>query len=178
MRRRGLAARADAQQAGAGRVLWTLDKTTPEPGDMRAYFMQHVALGNFSCLTHFSILLARLWEDAELPAPAFSVDPASSATQRRAETLHVEFALGGVFAERVAVEGGDKYQLGWLLAGLAEPPFATTSQRKPRAGRAPRGRLAEAQWVAAQLAYLKDLDAMTEHMKKQRGADPATPENK
>ena len=85
----------------------------------------------------------------------------------------MDIALGAVFAEQVSVEGGSRYQLGWLLTGLEEPPFATTSQRKPHPGGAPHGRLVEAQWVAAQLAYLKDLDVMQERLKKQKAAEPS-----
>ena len=139
---------------------------------MRAFFTQHVALGSFNCLTYFSFLLARLWEDAEQLSAAFVADPSSPATLRQAEMLHMDIALGSVFAEQVSVEGGSKYQLGWLLTGLEEPPFATTSQRKLQPGRVPHGRLVEAQWVAAQLAYLKGLDVVNERMKKQRGGDP------
>ena len=54
-----------------------------------------------------------------------------------------------------------------------EPPFATTSQRKPCAGAAPHGKLVEAQWVAAQLAYLKDLDVMQERLRKQKAPEAA-----
>jgi len=46
-----------------------------------------------------------------------------------------------------------------------------TSQRKPTAGQTPHGKLVEAQWVAAQLAYLRDLDLMQERLRKQRGPD-------
>jgi hypothetical protein len=148
-----------------------LDKSTPEPGDMRAFFTQHVALGSYNCLTYFSFLLARLWEDAEHLRAAMSADPSSAEAQRRAELLHMDIALGAVFAEQVSVEGGARYQLGWLLTGLEEPPFATTSQRKPKPGQSPHGRLVEAQWVAAQLAYLKDLDVMQERLRKQRGPE-------
>ena len=54
-----------------------------------------------------------------------------------------------------------------MLTGLEEPPFSTVQQRKPRPGSAPHGKLVEPSWVAAQLAYLKDLDTMAERMKRQ-----------
>ncbi len=37
-------------------------------------------------------------------------------------------------------------------------------QRKPFPGARQHGRLVEAHWLAAQLAYLRDLDMMTERM--------------
>ena len=138
---------------------------------MRAYFTHHVALGNYNCLTYFSFLLARLWEDSERLWVAMTTDPSLAESQRRVELLHMDIALGSVFAEQVSVEGGAKFQLGWLLTGLEEPPFAMTSQRKPKAGQTPHGKLVEAQWVAAQLAYLRDLDLMQERLRKQRGPD-------
>ena len=130
-----------------------------------------MALGSYRCLTYFSFLLARLWEDGELLRQAFALDPGSADTARRMELLHMDVALGAVFAEQVSVEGGSRYQLGWLLTGLEEPPFATTQQRKPQAGGTPHGRLVEAQWVAAQLAYLKDLDVMQERLRKQKAPE-------
>ncbi len=72
---------------------------------------------------------------------------------------------------RFRSRGGSRYQLGWLLTGLEEPPFAATQQRKPQAGGTPHGRLVEAQWVAAQLAYLKDLDVMQERLRKQKAPE-------
>ena len=149
-----------------------LDKSTSDPADLRAYFTHHVAFGNYSCLTYFAFLLARLWEDSELLRIALTTTPGSEEVLRRADLFQMDVALGAVFAEQVSVEGGSRYQLGWLLTGLEEPPFATTSQRKPHPGVAPHGKLVEPQWVAAQLAYLKDLDVMQERLKKQKATEP------
>ncbi len=85
-----------------------LDRSSSDPGNARAYFAQHVVLGNYNCLTYVSSLLARLREDAELLARSLASGPSSSAMLR----LHVDIALGSVFAEQVAVEGGNNYQWG------------------------------------------------------------------
>lgn len=138
-----------------------------DPGDMRQYMIREVPFGNYVCLTYFGFLLAHIWEQAEeVGALAQNADlPAD--LSRKIDELRMSVALGNVFTEQVATEGGAKYQLGWLLTNLQEPPFGTTTQHRPRPGTAPHGRLVEAQWVAAQLAYLRDLDLMNERIRKQ-----------
>ena len=80
--------------------------------------------------------------------------------------------LGHVFVEQVATEGGSRYKMGWLLTGLEEPPFAQTTANKPRPGDRPHGRLAEPAWVAAQLAYLRDMDLMQERLNRRGPGQP------
>lgn len=57
------------------------------------------------------------------------------------------------------------------MTGLEEPPFASTQAHRPRPGALPHGRLVEPQWVAANLAYLRDLDLMQERMRRQWPAE-------
>ena len=61
-----------------------------------------------------------------------------------------------VFSEQVALDSG-RIQLGYLLAGFPDPsPLGFNSRPVP--GLRTFSRLAPAQWVAANLAYFKDLD--------------------
>lgn len=142
------------------------------PGDMRRFFTESVPLGTYTGLTYSSFLLAKLWEEAEETAAALARSPGTAPEVVRAfERLHLSVGLGCVYAEQVATEGGSRYQLAWLLTGLEEPPFAMTQLHKPRPGALPHGRLVEPQWVAAQLAYLRDLDLMQERMRRQGAAE-------
>jgi hypothetical protein len=140
-----------------------------DPADMEAFFTRQVPLGNYVGLTYMSFLLAKLWQQAEVLDAALSQAHVPEEVTRAAARLHMDIGLGCTFAEQVAVEGGARYQLGWLLTGMEEPPFSAVQQNKPRPGTLPHGKLVEAQWVAAQLAYLKDLDVMFDRMKKQSG---------
>ena len=140
---------------------------------MRAFFTREVPLGPFSCLTYFSFLLAKLWEEGELlTRAAEGADGVTTGVRDRMASLHMLISLGCVFAEQVAAEGGTKYQVGWLLTGLEEPPFATTSLHKHRPGGPPHGKLVEPTWFAAQLAYLRDLEVMTERLNKKPPGQP------
>ena len=138
-----------------------------EPADMRAYFTRDVPLGSFTCLTYFSFLLAKLWEQGELLTQAAANAGGEPTEMRdRIASLQALISLGCVFADQVAAQGGLDYQVGWLLTGLEEPPFATTTLHKPRPNGPPHGRLVEPTWFAAQLAYLQDLKLMTERLKQ------------
>ena len=118
-------------------------------------------------LTYFSLLLAKIWERGEEVRRLTEGPDIPPEVAQAAARMQMDVGLGCCFAEQVATEGGARHQLGWLLTGLEEPPFSTTQQNKPRAGGAPHGKLVDPQWIAAQLAHLKDLDVMTERMKKQ-----------
>ena len=131
--------------------------------------MQDVPFGNYTCLTYFAFLLAKLWEQAEVLRRQLATTDQSGAALQKAEVMMLHATMGCIFAEQVAVEGGARYQLGWLLTGLEEPPWNTTQSHRPRPGALPHGKLVEAQWVAAQLAFMKDLDVMQERLRKQGG---------
>ena len=140
------------------------------PGDMREFFTRNVPLGKFQCLTYFSFLLAQLWEDGELLRRDLAELTVDEKVQRRVDKLLADLALGCVFAEQVAVEGGMRYRLAWLLTQFEEPPWSITraNAEKPEE---PHGKLAEAQWVAAQIAYLRDMDLMSERLARGRKGD-------
>ena len=59
---------------------------------------------------------------------------------------------------------GGKMQLGWLLTGMAEPPFNLYANNRRRVGLQPFCRLCHASWVAANLSYVRDLDVLESKM--------------
>ena len=67
-----------------------------------------------------------------------------------------------LFAEQTALDGG-KTPLAWLLTGFADPSPHLWSTKK-RQGVKPYSRLAAPTWMAANLAYLKDLDYLETRM--------------
>ena len=82
-------------------------------------------------------------------------------------------ALAAVFVEQTAVDNG-RLQLSWLLTGLNQPAFNLTSQHTQRTSEEPFARLADPRWIAANLAYLKDLDFF-EQRQKSTPAPPGAP---
>ena len=131
-----------------------------EPRDMYYHFAETVPLGTYKTLTYFSFLLAEMWEAAE--------------RGQAAEMISL-LALGLVFAEQVANEQGHT-RLGWLLTGRQDPPFAQVEQRRAPRPEVPHGMLADPRWIAANLAYLRDSDLISERTNKSQ-QPPAAPSN-
>lgn len=147
-----------------------------DSGDMRQFFIRDVPLGNFLCLTYFSFLCAKMWEEAEAVASELDGSETDPKLVHLFDLLHMTIGLSCAFAEQVAVEGGNRYQLGWLITNQEDPPFSVTQQHKSRPGSVPHGKLVEPAWIAAQLAYLKDLDVMAERIRKRPA--PGQPEGR
>jgi len=126
------------------------DVTKLEPDDMLTFMEETVPFGHYKCLTYFGFLLATLWKHYQ---------------EKNFAELEALLALGCVFTEQVAVEGGQHYKLGWRLTGLEEPPWSKVQARKANSDEA-HARLADPRWVTANLAYQRDLDLMAERTKK------------
>ncbi|CAE7640549.1 unnamed protein product [Symbiodinium sp. CCMP2592] len=122
-----------------------------QPRDMYYHFAETVPLGSYKTLTYFP--------------------PGRDA----AEMISL-LALGLVFAEQVANEQGHT-RLGWLLTGRQDPPFAQVEQRRAPRAEVPHGMLADPRWIAANLAYLRDADLISERTSRsqQLPSTPATP---
>ena len=121
-----------------------------EPRDMYLHFQETVPLGNFKTLTYLSFLMAEMFEAAE---------------RGQSDELLGLLALGLVFCEQVASEHGHT-RLAWLLTCREDPTFALVEQRKAPRAELPHGHLSDPRWVAAQLGYLKDVDAIQERTNK------------
>jgi hypothetical protein len=121
-----------------------------EPRDMYLHFQETVPLGNFKTLTYLAFLMAEMFEAAE---------------RGQSDELLGLLASGLVFCEQVAAEQGHT-RLAWLLTCREDPPFALVEQRRAPRAEVPHGHLADPRWVAAQLGYLKDVDAIQERTSK------------
>ena len=124
---------------------------------MRTFFTNKVPLGSMRGLTYFAFATAQLWEAAERDDLA---------------ALKAQVALLAVYLEQVAVDGG-RHQLGWLLTGLPNPPFQLVQAHSQRAQEDPVGFLGDPRWVAANLAYLKDVDYLESRTKLVGKAPPS-----
>ena len=107
-------------------------------------------------LTYFAFATAQLWEAAERDDLA---------------SLKAQVALLAVYLEQVAVDGG-RHQLGWLLTGMPNPPFQLVQSHAQRQ-EDPVGFLGDPRWVAANLAYLKDVDYLEGRTRLVGGKTPS-----
>ena len=117
-----------------------------EPRDMYLHFTETVPLGSHKTLMHLAFLTAKMWEHSE-----------------RGETEHLRALVGltAVFAEQAAYDSGG-LRLAHLLTCADEPPFAQTELHRAPRTEFPHAQLAEPRWVATQLAYLRDIEAIQE----------------
>lgn len=108
-----------------------------------------VPLGDMKLLTFMATFLAHAWEAAYLA---------------KDELMLGYISRGLVFVEQAALDAG-RTQMAWLLVGLPEPNWAVTTQNRRRQALQPFARLAAPQWVAANVAFLRDLDFMESRLK-------------
>ena len=136
-------------KAVMGNAQKDLGVASPYPGLMRDYVEKKIPLGDMRLLTFFGTVLAHMWEVAYVNSDELMLG-------------HVSRAL--LFVEQSAMDGG-KTQMGWLLSGWPEPNWAITTQNKKRMGVTPFGRLANPSWIAANVAFLKDLDFLENRLR-------------
>ena len=123
--------------------------STPYPGLMRDYLERRMPLGEMKLLTLFGYFLAHAWETAFLAQ----------------DEIFLGFASRGLMmVEQAAMDGG-KTQMGWLLTALPEPNWALVNQNRKRQGIQPFARLCQPSWIAANVAFLKDLDFLDNRMR-------------
>lgn len=124
--------------------------TELEPRDLRYHFQDSVPLGNHRTLTHLSFISASMFEAIE---------------RNEMERVKMLVGLQAVFLEQAAMDGG-ALRLAHLLTCLEEPPFAITELHKAVRAEYAHGQLADPRWVATQLAYLKDLEGISDRTSK------------
>ena len=153
---RGIAARdaflrifenpTDLAEGIAKRAQQELGLSTQEPGMMRQYVERKVPMKNLKTVQIFSFFLAYQWEDC----------------RRQGNQLGEAWAARGlVMAEQFAIDQG-RTQLGFLLSGL--PDIDTSHLSSRRTDVRPYGKLCAAPWMAAQVAFLKDVDYLENRM--------------
>lgn len=64
-----------------------------------------------------------------------------------------------MFLEQASLDQG-RLQLAWLLTGRQDPPFNILQSNKKKTGLFPFSKLAAAPWIAANLAFVKDIDML------------------
>ena len=122
-------------------ALLELGLSSSEPGLMKTYVSQRVPFAEHRMLGHVAAIAAAGWE-----------------TGHRTDNEDVKGFCSRllVFTEQAALDSG-RLSLAWLLAGYPDPaPQMWQVRRAP--GLKPFSRLCAPQWLAANLAYLKDLD--------------------
>ena len=123
-----------------------------DASDMLRFHQSQVPYGHLKALTYSAMLFGHLWEAIEY---------------EDMERVKALVALGNIFTEQCALEGGSHYTLAWLLTGLEEPPWAEIQARGSTVrGLNPHAKLADPKWVAVQLAYLRDVDLLHERTQK------------
>lgn len=118
---------------------------------MRAYLERKVPLRDFKTLMLMGFFFAHAWEAA-----------------REAQDVLFEAwaARGIVMIEQWAIDSG-RSQAAWLMSGLPDPDVTLLQSR--RADIRPYGRLAAPTWIAAQVAYLRDIEFLENRL---RGKPP------
>ena len=130
---------------------------------MRRYVERRIPLADHKLLAHIATLLAEAW--------------ATGYASKNTELLGVVGRMM-IFVEQVAIDSG-KLQVGWLLTGVREPAHHLLVSRQKQPGLQPFSRLSAPGWVAANLAYLRDLDYLEAKMNGNKQPNPKKdPEDK
>ena len=131
-----------------------------EPRDLWYHFQESVPLGSHKTLTYLAFLSAAMFEAQE---------------RGDLERLQMLVVLQSVFIEQAAHDGGS-LRLAHLLTGLEDPPFSQTELHRTARAELPHGQLSDPRWVATQLAYLRDVETITDKSTKFRAtAKPPDP---
>ena len=126
-----------------------LGVTDVYPGLMRDYIERKIPFGDMKLLTMFGHYLACGWE---------------TSYNQQDEVMMGFISRGLLFIEQAAVDSG-RTQMGWLLSGYPEPNWSFTGQNKRRTSLQPFSRLSQPSWVAANVAFVKDLDFLEGRLK-------------
>ena len=117
-----------------------------EPRDLWYHFQDQVPLGSHRTLTHMSFIAAAMYEAME---------------RGDLERVKMLVVMQAVFTEQACYDGGG-LRMAHLLTGLDDPPFSQTELHRTANPLYAHGQLADPRWVAANLAYLKDLEGISE----------------
>lgn len=125
-------------------------------GLMRQYVERRVPLGDHRLLTYMAQFMACSWQVAY---------------DHQDELALGLFARGLMLIEQISLDKG-RCQFGWLLTGFTEPDLAQISMHKQRLGIKPYAKLAAAPWVAANVAYLRDIDFLETRLRSASSTNP------
>ena len=138
---------ASVTQANAARELG-LSEEKIDGNLMKKYVERRIPIGDNKMVGYIAFMMAEAWM-----------------VGWEAENVQLLGMVSKVlyFLEQTSLDGG-KMQLGWLLTGMAEPPFNLYSNNRRRVGLQPFCRLCHPSWVAANLSYVRDLDVLESKM--------------
>jgi len=125
-------------------------------GLMRQYVERRVPVGDHRLLTYMAQFMACSWQVAY---------------DHQDELALGLFARGLMLIEQISLDKG-RCQFGWLLTGFTEPDLAQISMHKQRLGIKPYAKLAAAPWVAANVAYLRDIDFLETRLRSASSTNP------
>ena len=148
-----------------------------EPSDMLKFFEDQSPLGYSKSLTYFSNLVGVMWETLETGSASSSGATPRESAEQTLEKIRSLVARSAVFIDQSACEGGNQFQLPWLLTGLEEPNWAAVQARanyRQAAGMI--SKLADPRGIAVCQAYLKELKLVEDrviagHTKSQSEAE-------
>ena len=116
---------------------------------------KRIALADHRLLTYMAQFLACSWQLAYDKNDEFAMGLMSR---------------GLMMVEQICLDQG-RCQFGWLLSGLPDPDLQQIAQNRKRVSLKPYARLAAAPWVAANIAFLKDLDYLESRLRAGKPAD-------
>jgi hypothetical protein len=73
--------------------------------------------------------------------------------------------MQAIFAEQASYDAGG-LRMAHLITGLEDPPFAMTEIHRVPSSLYAHGQLSDPRWVATNLAYLRDLEGITDKSNK------------
>eukprot|EP00434_Breviolum_minutum_P017034 symbB.v1.2.015031.t1/scaffold1037.1/size142759/3 len=133
-----------------------MDPSREDGSLMHRYIERRIPLAEHRLLAHFATLLGEAWATGH----------ASGNTELLGVIGHMM-----IFTEQVAIDSG-KIQVGWLLTGVAEPPFHLLTSRQKHPGLQQFSRLIAPGWVTANLAFLRDLDFLESRVAASNKTNP------
>ena len=124
-------------------------------GLMRQYVEKRIALADHRLLTYMAQFMACSWQ---------------MAFEKNDEFAMGLMARGLMMVEQICLDQG-RCQFGWLLSGLPDPDLQQIAMNRKRVSLKPYARLASAPWVAANIAFLKDLDYLESRLRSGKAGD-------
>lgn len=134
-----------------------ISEAKEEASLLRTYLETRIPVGDLKTLGQVGYMLAHGWEVAA-----------------NAQNIQMMAFCGRMmgFKEQASLDGG-RTQLAWMLTGLVEPNHQLLAANRRRTGVSPFAKLPSPQWVAANIAYLKDIDHFETRL-RQIGASAKT----
>jgi len=130
------------------RLMGQASGTDPQsPQDALGYYTRYGTFQNNRDAALIAWLMGSLWNLMEVGAH---------------DEAHALLGLGLAAVEQWGLSG--RLDLGYLWTHLPEPPWGVLQRPPQQISLRPYSRLAEPSWVAAMVAYLKDLEAMEDRL--------------